>query len=307
MKQGTIPRKDVALSRFSTFQIGGDAKFFAEPKNLEGLKSLLEFAKSEEVPVIGIGKGSNVLFPDEGFPGLVITFIHYEPTHIIFDIERTTVTVSAGVNLYRLALAARDAGFGGTEFLSHIPGTVGGALMMNAGFSRVPGKRMEIGNLAEEITTLTPDGVICHLGREEISFHYRKSGLEGYILLEARLRLHRAKPEDIQTEIEACFEYRNTVQDLRYPSAGSIFKNPGANQDSAGQLIDQAGLRGRRIGNAMISDRHANFIVNLGGAKASHVIELIQLAQEKVFEKFEVRLEPEVRIIRVEELVSGPG
>lgn len=302
-----IPRRDVSLARFSTFQIGGDAKYFAEPKNLDELKSLLEFAKSEDLPVLGIGKGSNILFPDEEFPGLVITLIHYEPTHIIFHLESTTVSVSSGVNLYRLALAARDAGFGGTEFLSHIPGTVGGALMMNAGFTRIAGEPKEIGSLVEEITALTPTGVIRHLGREEIHFHYRKSGLEGYILLEARLKLYRAKPEDIQREIEACFDYRNTVQDLRYPSVGSIFKNPGSPHGSAGQLVDRAGLKGHRVGNAMISDRHGNFIVNLGGAKAAHVTQLIHLAQEKVFEKFEVRLEPEVRIIRVEELVSGPG
>ena len=311
-------RSDVPLHRYSTFQIGGNAGFFSEPANLEELQSLLEFAHSEDLPVLGIGKGSNILFPDEGYPGLVITFIHYEPTRILFDLERETVTASSGVNLYRLALAARDAGLGGVEFLSHIPGTLGGALMMNAGFSRIPGQKMEIGNLVEEVTVLTPGGVLCHLNRDELSFHYRKTSLEGHIILEARLQLHRSKPEDVQAEIEACFSYRNRVQDLRYPSAGSVFKNPSPQSspqggegrvrgESAGQLIEKAGLKGHPIGKAMISDRHANFIVNLGGAQAKDVLDLIHLAQEKVFESFEVRLEPEIRIIRVDELVSSGG
>lgn len=296
-------RTEVPLCRYSTFQIGGAARFFSEPTHLDELKSLLDFARSKELPVLGIGKGSNILFPDEGFPGLVITFIHYEPTRIDFDAERGSVMASSGVNLYRLALAARDAGFGGVEFLSHIPGTLGGALMMNAGFSRIPGEKKEIGNLVEEITVLTPEGIIRSLGREALAFHYRESGLEGSILLEARLKLYRANPEAIQAEIDACFGYRNRVQDLRYPSAGSVFKNPGGNQGSAGQLIEKVGLKGHRAGNATVSDRHANFIVNLGGARASEVLSLIHLAQEKVLEAFDVRLEPEIRIIRTEELV----
>ena len=298
-------RTEVPLHRYSTIQIGGDARFFSEPTNLEELESLLEFARAEDLPLIGIGKGSNILFSDEGFPGLVITFIHYEPTRIVFNEKEESVTASSGVNLYRLALAARDAGFGGVEFLSHIPGTLGGALMMNAGFSRIPGEKKEVGNLVEEVTVLTPDGLIRRLNREELTFHYRKSSLEGYIILEARLKLYPAKSEAVQFEIEACFSYRNRVQDLRYPSAGSVFKNPGGSQGSAGQLIEQVGLKGHRIGNAMISDRHGNFIVNLGGARAADVLDLIRLAQEKVFDSFEVRLEPEIRIVRVDEPVGS--
>ena len=295
-------RTDVSLSRYSTFQIGGNARFFAEPAHLNELQSLLAFARSEGIPVLGIGKGSNVLFPDQGFPGLVITFIHYEPKRIEFDPEHFVVTASSGVNLYRLALACRDAGFGGVEFLSHVPGTLGGALMMNAGFSRTPGVKNEIGELVEEITVLTPEGDIRILERSALAFHYRKSGLEGHILLEAKLKLFWAEPEVIQREIEACFSYRNRVQDLRYPSAGSVFKNPESGQGPAGQLIERVGLKGHRIGNAMFSDKHGNFIVNLGGARASEVLGLIHLAQEKVLEKFGVPLEPEIRIIRTEEL-----
>ena len=291
-------RSDVSLSRYSTFQIGGPARFFSEPNTTHELQSLLDFARTEELPLLVIGKGSNLLFPDEGFPGLVVTLIHFEPHRIVFDQEQECVTASGGVNLYRLALAARDAGLGGVEFLSHIPGTLGGALVMNAGFSRFRGRKMEIGDLVEEVKVLGPEGELRRLGREELSFAYRKTNLDGVVVVEARLKLYRAKPEEIQAQIQASFDYRNRVQDLRYPSAGSVFKNPEGKQGSSGQLIEKVGLKGKRIGGAMISDRHANFIVNTGGAKASDVLALIAAAQEKVFEKFGVHLEPEIRIIR---------
>lgn len=290
-------RFDVPLSRYSTIQIGGNARFFAEPTAFEELQAVLHFAHEEGLPFLAVGKGSNLLFPDEEFPGLVVTFIHYEPHKIICDRENLTVTASSGVSLYRLALATRDAGLGGAEFLSHIPGTLGGALMMNAGFSRISGQKMAIGPLVEEVTVLTLEGKIHKWGRENLVFGYRKSNLQGLVILEGRLKLSRAASRVIQEEIQESFSYRNRIQDLRYPSLGSVFKNPGAQQDSSGQLIEKAGLKGRRIGGAMISDKHANFIVNLGGAKASEVRVLIALAQEKVWEKFGVRLEPEIRIV----------
>lgn len=291
-------RFDVPLSRYSTIQIGGNARYFSEPTSVEELQALLLFAREEGLPVLTIGKGSNLLFPDEGFPGLVITFIHFDSERIVCDRQDFTATASSGVNLYRLALATRDAGLGGAEFLSHIPGTVGGALAMNAGFSRIPGQKMEIGDFVETVTAMTPTGEIRKLGRNDLEFGYRSSNLGGFILLEARLKLFPAKPEEIQAEIKACFAYRNRVQDLRHPSAGSVFKNPGASQGSAGQLIEKVGLKGKRIGGAKISDRHANFIVNTGGARASEVLALIELAQQKVQESFGVRLEPEIRILR---------
>jgi len=290
-------RSDVSLSRYSTFRIGGAARFFSEPTSLEELQALVDFARAENLPFLVIGKGSNILFPDEGFPGLVVTLIHFQPNRIVFDRERETVTASSGVGLYRLALAARDAELGGTEFLSHIPGTLGGALVMNAGFSRFRGKKMEIGERVEEVLVLTPEGELRRLGPEEIDFQYRRTRLEGLVVLEVRLKLHRARRGDIQAEIEANFSYRNRVQDLRYPSAGSVFKNPSSEQGSSGQLIEKVGLKGKRIGGAMISERHANFIVNVDSARATDVQELIHLAQERVVENFGVSLEPEIRII----------
>jgi len=293
----TLLRSEVSLARYSTFQIGGRARFFSEPSSTAELELLLQFARSEELPLLIIGKGSNILFPDEGFPGLVITLIRFEQNRIVFDPGRSTVTASSGINLYRLATATRDAGLSGLEFLSHVPGTLGGALVMNAGFSRERGFKREIGDLVEEVTVLGRDGEIRRLAPDQIIFDYRQTNLEDWIILEARLRLKPGPPEVIQAEILANFAYRNGVQDLRYPSAGSVFKNPQGKQGSSGQLIEQVGLKGHRIGGAMISDRHANFIVNRGGARASDVIELIKLSQEKVLEAFGVRLEPEIRII----------
>jgi UDP-N-acetylmuramate dehydrogenase len=293
----TLLRFDVPLFRYSTFQIGGPARYFSEPSSVEEIEALLEFARSEELPVLTIGKGSNLLFPDEGFPGLVMTLIRFEPKKILFDEEQCTVTASSGVNLYRLAMACREACLGGIEFLSHIPGTLGGALVMNAGFGRFPGQPMEIGDRVEEVTVLTPEGELRKLGAGEVEFRYRETNLDPFIILEARLKLYKARREEIQAEIRSNFNYRNRVQDLRYPSAGSVFKNPSGAPGSSGQLIDKVGLKGERVGGAMISERHANFIVNTGGAKASDVLALIQLAQAKVFEAFGVRLEPEIRRI----------
>ena len=297
----TLLRSEVPLSRYSTLQIGGPARFFSEPGTREELIGLLEFARAEGLPILVMGKGSNILFPNEGFPGLVITLIHYGQNRIAFDHTFHTATVSSGVNLYRLATASRDAGLGGTEFLSHIPGTLGGAVMMNAGFSRVRGLKKEIGDLVEEVTVLAPDGQVRQLNRADLIFEYRHSNLDGFIILEAKLQLTPASPEEIQSEILANFAYRNNVQDLRYPSAGSVFKNPQASQGSSGQMIERVGLKGKRIGGAMISDRHANFIVNVGGARSGDVVELVRLAQQRVLDEFKVRLEPEIRIIQAPE------
>ncbi len=297
----TLLRSEVSLARYSTLQTGGPARFFSEPKTQQELIRLLQFTRSEGLPFLVIGKASNILFPDEGFPGLVITLIHFEQNRIAFDRERHTATVSSGVNLYRLATVCRDAGLGGTEFLSHIPGTLGGAVRMNAGFSRVRGVKKEIGDLVEELTVLTEDGHVCSLSRTDLIFQYRHTNLDGTIILEAKLGLTPASPEEIQSEILANFAYRNSVQDLRYPSAGSVFKNPQASQGSCGQMIEQVGLKGKRIGGAMISDRHANFIVNVGGARSADIIELVRLAQQRVWEEFAVRLEPEIQIIQTPE------
>ncbi len=279
-------------------QVGGTADYFAEPSCEEELMDALEFAHHEKLAFMILGKGSNVIFPDEGYRGLVISFLRFDDDRITVDEQAAMVKASGGVHLYRLATVCRDAGLGGAEFLASIPGTVGGAVMMNAGFSRFPGQKNEIGDLIQSITVLDREGKKKKVQKRELKFSYRESHLEGHIVLEAELTLWRRKPAEIEKEIRACFEYRNREQDLRHPSSGSVFKNPPSPRPSAGRLIDEAGLKGTRIGGAMVSLKHGNYFINAGQAKSSDLIALIEKVRQTVFDATHILLEPEVRIIR---------
>lgn len=290
-------RPNVRLSQFTTMQVGGPARYFSEPQTEEELLDLLDFARQENMPFMIMGKGSNLLFPDSGFPGLVITLIHYEQDRILFDEEEPRVTASAGIYLYRLVLACRDHGLGGSEFLANIPGTLGGALAMNAGFSRFPGQTNEIGDLIEQVTILGEDGLKQTIPAGQIQFSYRHSSLQGKLILSGTLRLWRRRPEDIQTEVRANFDYRNEKQDMKHPSSGSIFKNPAKPNPSAGQLIEKLGLKGTRVGDAMVSLKHGNYFINMGNAKCADIVELIGKVQKNVFDATGILLEPEVRIV----------
>lgn len=290
-------RRKVPLSRYTTMQVGGEAEYFAEPANEEELSELLEFSQQENLLVHLLGKGSNTIFPDGGFPGLVITMIHFAQERIMFHPELPRVTVSAGIHLYRLALSCRDHGLGGVEFLASIPGTVGGALAMNAGFSRHTGQRNEIGDLVEEVTVMDSQGKKEALTRPDLKFSYRRSNLKDKIVLEAALRLWHRPVDVIEKEIRANFKYRNCEQDVRYPSSGSIFKNPSRGKLSAGQLIDRLGLKGLRVGGAMISKEHANYMINLGTARSQDFVELIAKVQKAVLDATGIELETEVLIV----------
>ena len=290
-------RRNVSLASHCTMQVGGEANYFAEPASEEELVELLEFVHQENIPFIILGKGSNVIFPDDGFPGLVITLIHFEQDKIRFDPEALTVTASSGIYLYRLVLACRDQGFAGTEFLANVPGTLGGALIMNAGFSRFPGQTNQIGDLVEEVTILHPDGRKAVLAKKELEFSYRHTNLQGKIVLAGKLKLWRRKPEEIQQEIRANFEDRNRKQDLQYPSSGSIFKNPRPPLPSAGELIERLGWKGAKVGGAMVSVKHGNYIINNGGAKSADVVQLIQKIKKAVLDATGILLESEVRIM----------
>ncbi len=293
----TSLRHNVSLARYCTMQVGGPATYFAEPTREEELIELLDFARHENIPWMILGKGSNVLFQDEGYPGLVVTLIHYEQDRIEFDPEGLRVTASSGIYLYRLVLVCRDKGMGGIEFLANVPGTLGGALIMNAGFSRFPGQRNEIGDLIEEVTVLQPNGKKETLLQSDLDFSYRRSNLNGKIILSATLKVWRRRSEEIEKEVQANFEYRNSKQDLKHPSSGSVFKNPLPPTPSAGQLIERLELKGMRVGGAKVSELHGNYIINAGGAKSSDVIELMTKIQQAVLDGTGIKLEPEVRII----------
>ncbi len=290
-------QNNVPLCRFSTLQIGGPAAYFAEPDTREALLPLLEFQKQENLPLLVIGRGSNILFSDEGFPGLVISLRKFELERIQFN-PKGLVKVSAGMSLFRLSALCQEQGVSGLEFICHIPGTVGGACAMNAGFGRAGVHYQEIKDVLNSVTVLdAATSKLRVIQRSEIDFQYRKSSLEREIVLDATFQLKPSTREAVRDEVKANFAYRNSVQDLRYPSAGSVFKNPKKPTESAGKLIDRAGLRGTRIGGAMISEKHGNFILNVGNAKSADVLQLIDLAKSRVLEQFGIELEPEVKLM----------
>ena len=291
-------QRNVPLASHTTLRIGGTADYFAEPSTEAELSRLLSWASQEKQPYFILGNGSNVIFDDSGFGGLVISMLKFENELIKMDLDASRVTVSAGVSLARLVRFCQESGLAGTEFLAQIPGTVGGALVMNAGFSRHAGQRNEIGDLVEEVRVLKKDGTVTHLGRSEMKFSYRYSNLDELIILDATMTLWRRPEDQIDAEMKANLEFRKSKQAIHEPNAGSVFKNPGASHPSAGFLIEKAGLKGKRIGGIRVSEKHANYFVNVGGATSSDVIHLIGEVQKTVFHATGITLEPEIRIIQ---------
>ena len=292
-------RTEVSLSSYSTFKIGGPARFFAEPRTREELFQALEFRKIEDIPFLVIGRGSNLLISDAGFQGLVLSLRKLEPDW--FSVQTNgLVRVSSGMSLFRFSIISQEHSLGGAEFVCHIPGTVGGAVMMNAGFGRRGQPYCEIKDIIESITVVDLDsnGNLKTLRREEIQFDYRKTSLPfKTVVLEATFQLTPKSKKWVEEEIKANFAYRNAVQDLRFPSAGSTFKNPKGTALTSGQLLERAQMKKVRIGGAMVSERHANFFLNVDHATSQNMLDLIRLAQKRVFEEFGIELEPEVKYV----------
>ena len=277
------------MASHTTFRIGGPADYFVMPETAEELAEVLKLCKEEGVPYFILGNGSNLLVGDKGFRGVVIQLYKN------FDglqIEGATVTAKAGAMLIRVAKEAGKAGLTGLEFASGIPGTIGGAMVMNAG---AYGGEMK--DVVKAVTVLTKDGEIKTLTGEEMNFRYRGSVVEdeGYIVLEAVMELQHGNLEDIQARIEELSVQRKTKQPIEYPSAGSTFKRPEGY--FAGKLIQDSGLRGYRVGGAKVSEKHCGFVINAGGATAADVMQLMQDVSEKVKNQFGVTLEPEVKRI----------
>lgn len=289
-------QRNVPLAPHTTLRIGGPAAYYGEPENEEQLSKLVRWAKQEKLPFFILGNGSNVLFDDAGYGGLVISMRGFRNDLIKMDLDQSRVTVSAGVSLARLVRFCQESGLAGTEFLAQIPGTVGGALVMNAGFSRHAGQRNEIGDLVEEVRALQQDGTPVTLGRPDMKFSYRHSDLDKYLLLEATLALWRRPKDQIQNEMKANQDFRKTRQDIKEPNAGSIFKNPAGSSTSAGALIEKAGLKGRQIGGIRVSEKHANYFINMGNATSKDVAQLIGEVQKAVFHATGITLEPEICI-----------
>ncbi len=281
---------DESLSKHTSLRVGGPVDYWIEPEDLEDLKRAVSLCRENRIPYHVFGLGSNTLPPDAGLRGAAICLGSDDFKKMRVEADR--VVAGAGVPNSLLIQFAVEQGFGGCEFLSGIPGNLGGALAMNAGSH---GQALDA--RVASVRVLDKDGAVRELARGEIPFSYRHCPLEDVIFLEAVLDLPRAPREKTQKVLDEYYGYRARTQDLQHPSAGCMFKNPVETGRSSGQLIEAAGLKGHRLGQAQVSTKHANFIVNLGGARASDIAQLIREVQAAVKEKFGVWLETEVRIL----------
>lgn len=277
------------MSLHTSWKIGGPAEVFAEPRGIDDLVLLMKYARRYGLPLTVIGAGTNILVGDGGISGIVVKV---GGGLADLKLDGSLVTAGGGVRLARLASAARDAGLGKFEFLAGIPGTVGGAVVMNAGANG-----SSVGDLVAGVTCVDSAGDIIRLDRGRLNWGYRSSGLQGsdLIVVEAVFEGIPRERELIARDMEKYLNSRNSSQPLEYPNSGSIFKNPPGG--FAGKLIQEAGCRGMRIGGAQVSEKHANFIVNLGGAKSGEVLELISAVRDRVLEKYGISLEMEVKVL----------
>ena len=286
--KGRVKRGE-PLSKHTTFRIGGRADFFIEPKDEADLKGLLCSLKKEKIPVLLIGSGSNLLIGDKRLDSAVIRLS--APFFRKIRLQGNILEAGAGVSMAFLLQYACANDLTGLEFLAGIPGSVGAGLVMNAG---IPGHN--IGDRVLDVGVMDYRGKTRSLKKKDIGFAYRKSGLGGYIVTDARFKLTAGSRRKIGDQIKSILEKRREGQDYSHHSAGCVFKNP--KRLSAGKLIDACGLKGRHIGGAYVSDKHANFIINKGNARASDVLKLMRLIQNKVKTKFKIKLEPEIKIWR---------
>ncbi len=276
------------MSKHTTFRIGGNADVFVSPK-ISQVSDIIAVAKEFEVPVTIIGNGSNLLVGDRGIRGLVLS-LGKEAEEIKLD--GTCMTVSAGTILAKAASEAAQNSLAGLEFAAGIPGTLGGAIVMNAG---AYGGEMK--DVVVSATVLTPEGETKILSNEELELSYRHSCIpeKGYIVLEAVLELTPGEEATIREKMADFKGRRVDKQPLEFPSAGSTFKRPEGY--FAGKLIQDAELRGYKVGGAQVSEKHCGFVINTGDATASDVLQLIEDVKQRVFDKFQVELEPEVKMI----------
>lgn len=311
-----VVRENIPLAPSTSFKIGGPARYFCEPENEEELREALKKARELGAPFFVLGGGSNVLISDSGFKGLVIRMKRGKSAQAIRT-QGDRLTAPAGALLGQALDRARRAGLAGLEWAAGLPGTVGGAVRGNAG---IPDG--SAGDAVVKVRALRSDGAVHEYDRDQCRFGYRDSIFKhnGEIILSVELQLRNAAPEEIQRKIAERTAYRIAKHPLEYPSAGCIFKNAPAagikqrfqekfkeaitnDKISAGYLIAEAGLKGKIIGKAMVSERHANFIVNTGGpaqaggATAEEVVMLIALIKEKIHTKFGVFLEEEIQYV----------
>lgn len=275
------------MKKHTTFRVGGEADYFVLPKTIEEVKGIVALCHEMNMPYYVLGNGSNLLVGDKGYRGVVIQ-IYKEMNEI--QVEGDKIKVQAGALLSKIGAVALNAELTGFEFAAGIPGTVGGAVVMNAG-----AYGGETKDILEDATVLTPEGEVLVLKNEELNLGYRTSIVKekDYIVLAATIALKKGEKEAIKARMDELKVQRTTKQPLEFPSAGSTFKRPEGY--FAGKLIQDAGLRGFKVGGAQVSEKHCGFVINTGDATAADVLELINQVSAIVKEKFGVELEPEVK------------
>ena len=292
----TMAKIDEPMKKHSSFGIGGKAKILFLPQKKEDLKFILKYSVKNKIDTFFMGSGSNILMSDKGFDGILIS-LKRSFKNIVFN-DNGEIVAGSGVMLRRMVKEAIDKNLKGLESLAGVPGTLGGALYMNAGAYGA-----EISNYFLSARIINMNGKEIELTKNDVKFSYRKSTFpKDCILIEARFKFDKGDIEKIKNNKNKFSNSRVENQPLNFRSAGSIFKNPSSSL-AAGYLIDQAGLKGCRKGGAMISDKHANFIVNLGKAESSDVIYLIKKIQDKVFAEFNVNLNLEIKLVGFEKKV----
>ena len=278
------------MSNYTSFKIGGPAEYLIKVQTTEELKEIIKIIKKQEIPLTIIGNGSNILVSDNGIKGIVLKI-----EINIFELNEQTahLRVGSGVKLGFIAQKCLKSEISGFEFASGIPGTIGGAIRMNAG---AHGKEMK--DVITTITYMDRNGDIFTIQNEDARFEYRNSlfAYKDYIILEVEMQLEKGNLEEIQEKMTEYATYRKEKQPIEYPSAGSTFKR-GTDFITA-KLIDECGLKGYQIGGAQISEKHAGFIINKGNATAEDVIKLMEYTKERVYNKFGKIIEPEIEILK---------
>jgi len=279
---------DAPMKKFTSIKVGGPADSLLFPKDVVELRKVVRYARRKDIPILILGKGTNLVVRDKGIRGWVISLTQGMKK---VQLEGDVIEAEAGLSLQRLVQFSIQKNLTGLEPFFGIPGTVGGGLAMNAGAWGV-----ELKDVLLSITLMNESGEVAKKPRKKLKFSYRRLAISPtWIILKGRFQLKKGRKEEILERVRSYSEIRKRTQPLDYPSAGSIFKNPA--EGPAGKWIEEAGLKGFRMGQAMVSDRHANFIINLGKATGQEVINLMEWVERKIYEKKGISLEREVRVV----------
>lgn len=291
LEAGTV-LKDEPLYKHTTYRVGGPAKLFVKVQHVDGLIEVIKYCRKHRIPLFVIGRGSNLLFSDKSFDGIIISLENMNQYHV----NGSEVTAQCGVTMIKLAYDCAKIGLSGFEFMGGIPGNIGGGIFMNAG-----AYKSCLSEVVKSVKVLDERLKVVELSKDEMEFSYRHSIIQDHpkwIVLEATFELENKSVEEINETLDKRKERRMSTQPWNKPSAGSVFRNPEGS--SAWKYIDDAGLRGYEIGGAQVSPKHSNFIVNNGYASAKDIYDLIFYVQKTVQDQFGVLLKPEVRFINWE-------